>query len=83
MIYSDPAAAGSHLTRRLADGHFVLTAEVTPPLSANPAKLLEKALPFKGLADAVNVTDSASARSHMCALASSALLASNGIDPVM
>lgn len=71
------------LADRLAAGAFVLTAEVTPPLSANPARLLEKALPFKGLADAVNVTDSASARSQMCALASSALLAANGIDPVM
>ena len=57
------------LAERLEAGRFVLTAEITPPLSGDPAKLLEKALPFKGLADGLNLTDSASARSHMCALA--------------
>lgn len=71
------------LAERLAAGRFVLTAEVTPPLSADPAHLLERALPFRGLADAVNLTDSASARSHMSALAASAILVANGIDAVM
>jgi methylenetetrahydrofolate reductase (NADPH) len=75
--------APPRLRDRLSAGHFVLTAEVTPPLSADPALLLEKALPFKGLADGVNLTDSASARSHMCALAAGAILVANGIDPVM
>ena len=83
MSIADPAPLTPRLADRLSEGRFVLTAEVTPPLSADPAKLLDKALPFKGLADAVNITDSASARSHMCALASSALLVANGIDPVM
>lgn len=83
MHASPSAPVVPRLADRLASGRFVLTAEVTPPLSANPARLLEKALPFKGLADAVNVTDSANARSHMCALAASALMVANGIDPVM
>lgn len=71
------------LRDRLAAGKFVLTAEVTPPLSGDPAHLLEKALAFKGLADGVNLTDSASARSHMCALAAGALLVQHGIDPIV
>jgi methylenetetrahydrofolate reductase (NADPH) len=40
-------------------------------------------MPFRGLADAVNLTDGASARTHMCALAASVILRCNGIDPIM
>ena len=71
------------LERVLAAGHFALTAEVTPPLSSNPARLLEKALPLKGYADAVNVTDGASARAHMSSVASAAILVQNGIEPIL
>ena len=61
----------------------MLTAEVTPPASGDPALLLAKALPFRGLVDALNVTDGAAARSHMCALAAGAILVRHGIDPIM
>jgi len=71
------------LERVLRAGHFALTAEVTPPLSSNPARLLEKALPLKGYADAVNVTDGASARAHMSSVASAAILVQNGIEPIL
>ncbi|HEX7006594.1 MAG TPA: methylenetetrahydrofolate reductase [Alphaproteobacteria bacterium] len=71
------------LERVLRAGHFAMTAEVTPPLSSNPARLLEKALPLKGYADAVNVTDGASARAHMSSLAASAILVQNGIEPIL
>ena len=37
-------AATSQLQQKLSDGDFVVTAEVTPPLSADPAALLAKAL---------------------------------------
>jgi len=40
----------------LAAGTFAITAEVTPPLSCDPADLLAKAAPLKGLVEAVNVT---------------------------
>jgi methylenetetrahydrofolate reductase (NADPH) len=75
--------AVSRLARRIAEGRFVVTAEVTPPVSGDPAALLEKARPLKGLADAVNVTDGASARSHMSALAAAALLVRDGIEPIL
>jgi methylenetetrahydrofolate reductase (NADPH) len=71
------------LERVLAAGHFALTAEVTPPLSSNPATLLAKALPLRGYADAVNVTDGASARAHMSSVASAAILVQNGIEPIL
>ena len=44
---------------KLRARRFVITAEVTPPVSVDPGELLAKALPLKGLADAVNVTDGA------------------------
>jgi methylenetetrahydrofolate reductase (NADPH) len=61
----------------------VLTAEVTPPVSCVAEDLLDKALPLKGLADAVNVTDGAGARAHLGALASAVILQRSGIDPVL
>ena len=73
----------SSLVRRLLAGEFALTAEVTPPVSAGPAELLEKSAPLKGLVDAVNVTDGAGARVHMSSLAAASILNANGIEPVV
>ena len=73
----------STLQDKLKSGAFVMTAEVTPPLSADPNDLLEKALPLKGYADAVNVTDGASARAHLDALVSAHILNQNGIEPIL
>jgi methylenetetrahydrofolate reductase (NADPH) len=71
------------LQAALAAGQFSITAEVTPPLSCDPADLLAKVAPLAGLADAVNVTDGASARAHMDALAAATILLRYGIDPVL
>jgi methylenetetrahydrofolate reductase (NADPH) len=71
------------LEKALASGRFVITAEVTPPVSCDPQELLAKAAPLKGLADAVNVTDGAGARAHLGALASAVILRQNGIEPVL
>ncbi len=68
---------------RLEAGTFVLTAEVTPPVSCDAEDLLRKALPLRGLADAVNVTDGASARTHMSAPIAAAILARAGIEPIL
>lgn len=71
------------LQRALAGRRFAITAEVTPPVSCNPSDLLDKALPLKGLADAVNVTDGAGARAHLGAQAAATILLQNGIEPVL
>jgi len=68
---------------KLAAGRFVITAEVTPPVSFDRADLLAKALPLKGLADAVNLTDGAGARPHMSALTAAAILVQEGIEPIL
>ena len=73
----------SSLRDKLTSGAFVMTAEVTPPLSADPAELLEKALPLQGYADAVNVTDGASARAHLDSMVSALFLKQNGIEPIL
>src|SRR5579862_5549359 len=75
--------AGSSLAQRLAARRFVITAEVVPPVSCDPDDLTARALPLRGLADAVNVTDGAGARAHMSALAAAALLIGAGIEPIL
>ena len=71
------------LERRLRAGEFVITAEISPLLSADPDDLLALALPLRGLADAVNVTDGASARAHLDVLTAAAILVRAGFDPVL
>ncbi len=67
----------------LDEKKFVVTAEITPKLTANPDDILRQAQPLKGIADAVNVTDGAGARVAMSSLAVSALLVQDGIEPVL
>ena len=67
----------------LQAGRFALTAEVTPPVSADRNEFLARALPLKGLADAVNITDGAGARTHLGAVTAAAMLVEAGIEPVL
>jgi methylenetetrahydrofolate reductase (NADPH) len=78
-----PARRRNRLRDCLQSGRFAVTAEIVPPVSCDPADLIAKATPLRGLADAVNVTDGAGARSHMGSLAAAALLLGNGVEPVM
>jgi methylenetetrahydrofolate reductase (NADPH) len=72
----------SHLHARLQSGDFVVTAEITPPVSTDPAEFLTRALPLKGIATAVNVTDGAGAKVHLSSLAAAHFLVQNGIEPI-
>ena len=72
-----------NLQTLLERGEFVITAEITPKLTASPEDIVRQAAPLKGLADAVNVTDGAGARVAMSSLVASALLVKEGIEPVM
>jgi len=75
--------AASTLARRLASGHFVVTTELTPPVSSDPAQLLARARALKGHATAVNVTDGAGAKVHMSSMAACSILLRDGIEPIM
>jgi methylenetetrahydrofolate reductase (NADPH) len=80
---STPRPPASRLEERLRARQFVITAEITPPVSCSADDLLEKARPLRGLVDAVNVTDGASARAHMSAPIAAAILAREGHEPVL
>src|SRR4051812_31500407 len=72
----------THLQARLQAGDFVVTAEITPAVSTDPAEFLSRALPLKGVATAVNVTDGAGAKVHLSSLAAAHFLVQNGIEPI-
>jgi methylenetetrahydrofolate reductase (NADPH) len=69
--------------QRLRQGQFVMTAEIAPPVSCDAQDLRRKAAPLQGLADAVNVTDAASAHAHMGALAAASIILGMGIEPIL
>lgn len=68
--------------RACASGRFLVTVEVGPPDSADPGALLDRAGRFKGLVDAINITDGAGGNCHMSSAAAAALLAANGYTPI-
>jgi methylenetetrahydrofolate reductase (NADPH) len=80
---TSPRPQPSRLEQALRARQFVITAEITPPVSCDAQHLLDKALPLAGLVDAVNVTDGASARAHMSAPVAAAILARAGLEPVL
>ena len=73
----------SKLRNSLQENKFVFTAETSPPDTGNKEVIINQVKPLKSLADAVNVTDGAGAKSHMSALATAAILAQNSIEPVL
>ena len=73
----------SKLRKSLNDNKFVFTAETSPPDSGNKIDVIDQVKSLKGLADAINVTDGAGANSHMSALATAAIIAEDGIEPIL
>jgi methylenetetrahydrofolate reductase (NADPH) len=78
--YSEPA---SQLERRLKAGEFVVTAEVSPPLSLNMDKFKRNVEVLKKYATALNFTDNASATPRMSSVACSKMALELGAEPVM
>ena len=83
MFLSYETTAESGFARRLLNGEFAVTAEITPPASGAPDELLALAEPFRGLVDALNVTDGPRAMVHMSALAGAAIMARAGLEPIL
>jgi len=63
-------------------GKPVVTVEVAPPDSPDPAALVARASHFRGLVDAINITDGAGGNCHMSSAAASAILVAHGFTPV-
>jgi len=76
-------ASASELQRQLRSGAFVVTAELTPPVSSDPTEFIDRAIALRGLVTAINVTDGAGSRSHMSSLAAAHFLVKNGIEPIL
>ncbi len=83
-----PAAAGGgksggRLEQVLAAGGFAVTCETSPTATTDLAPLLDRVAPLRGLADAVNVTDGATARAHLSSLVLAGAMMREGIQPVL
>jgi 5,10-methylenetetrahydrofolate reductase len=72
-----------NLARLLEQRRFVVTGELVPPRSADPGVIRRAARRLRGLVDAANVTDNATARVGMSPLAAAVLAAGEGLDPVL
>jgi methylenetetrahydrofolate reductase (NADPH) len=83
MNESNADRPGGHFAQALRANRFVITAEISPPVSCARGDLVAKILPLKGIADAVNVTDGASARAHMSSLAAAAIMVEEGVEPIL
>lgn len=84
MLYRrDAENAESHLEQVLRSGRFAVTAEISPPDSADPKAVRRKGELLRDCTDAVNCTDHTGAMVHMSSLAVSAILVQMGIEPVM
>ena len=71
------------LERVLRDGAFAVTAELSPPDSANPDDVFAQARLFDEVVDAVNATDGSGANCHMSSVGVCSLLTRRGYSPVM
>jgi methylenetetrahydrofolate reductase (NADPH) len=78
--YTDPA---SDLERRLVAGEFVVTSEITPPLSSTTDKLIRNIKAIGPLVAAVNFTDNQSATPRMTSWACSTVAIQHGAEPVL
>lgn len=85
--YSERLAPGfssqGHLESLLRDGHFAVTAELSPPDSADPEEVFKRARIFDGYVDGINATDGSGANCHMSSVAVCALLTRIGYSTIM
>jgi methylenetetrahydrofolate reductase (NADPH) len=71
------------LERVLRAGLFAVTAEISPPDSADPNDVYERAALFDGYVDAMNATDGSGANCHMSSVGMCSLLTRRGYAMVM
>ncbi len=75
--------SASSLAKALASGQPVITAEITPPVGADPSHALEMAEALRGQVQAFNVTDGSRAVMGMSSLALCRLLLERGLEPIL
>src|SRR5260370_41474718 len=77
------SSAISELQKHLRDGSFVVTAELSPPVSTDPAEFIARALALRRLATAIHVTAGAGWTAHMSRLAAAHFLVRSGVEPIL
>jgi methylenetetrahydrofolate reductase (NADPH) len=78
--YTEPV---SELERRLVTGEFVVTSEITPPLSSKTDRLIHHIEATKHYVSALNFTDNASAMPRMTSWACSQIAIEHEAEPVL
>ena len=73
----------SNLEKILSSGEFAVTGELGPPKSADGEVVRKKASYLKDVVDAVNITDCQTAIVRMSAIAAGAIVAQEGLEPVI
>lgn len=75
--------SGSNLEKVIASGKPAVTAELGPPMSADPHEVIKKANLLKGYCDAANITDCQTAVVRISSVAAAVLALREGLEPVM
>ncbi|HEX2949090.1 MAG TPA: methylenetetrahydrofolate reductase [Armatimonadota bacterium] len=73
----------SNLERILRAGHFAVCGEMSPPQGADKAAILKKCEYFRGVVDAVNLTDNQTAIVRLSSIMSSVFALEGGVEPIM
>jgi len=73
----------SRLQQEFESGRFVLTGEAAPGATSDPASLLHQAELLTPMVTAINVTDAAGGNPALSSMASCAILAAHGHNPVV
>ena len=73
----------SNLQKLLEAGHFTVTSEIGPPMSANGEFVRHNAREIAGLVDGANVTDCQAAVVRMSSIAACCLALQEGVEPIL
>lgn len=73
----------SKLQKILEAGHFSVTAEIGPPMSANADFVRKNAREIQNIIDAANVTDNQTAIVRMSSIAASYLISQEEVEPIV
>lgn len=70
------------LREKIESGKFIVCGEVGPPKSCDDEVIRQKSVFFKGIVDAVNITDNQTALVRLSSIASAKILLEEGIEPI-
>jgi 5,10-methylenetetrahydrofolate reductase len=71
------------LKEKIDSNHFIVCGEIGPPKSCDGDVIREKSKYFKGVVDAVDITDNQTALVRLSSIASAKILLEEGVEPIM